>query len=62
MYVVGKCILFLTKHHFQYSKKEAGRHVKNAILRGIQKISKKQFAVRDKIHRVSKQFLIQIKE
>jgi|APSaa5957512535_1039671.scaffolds.fasta_scaffold20492_6 hypothetical protein len=32
-------------HHFQYSRKELGRHAKNAVLRELQMISKNLFAV-----------------
>ncbi len=48
-------------HHFQFLKKEAGKHVKNVILKEIQKILKKAFVVCDNIIHFSKQILIQVK-
>jgi len=46
-------------HHSQSSKKEAGKHAKNAILREIQKNSRKPFAVHNSIFHFSKGFLIE---
>ncbi len=57
-----KCILYVMNQHFPFSKKEVGKHAKNATLREIQKISKNPFAVHDSIFHFSKQFLIQIKQ
>jgi len=57
--VEEKCIQSLTSHHSQSSKKEAGKHAKNAILREIQKNSRKPFAVHNSIFHFSKGFLIE---
>jgi len=48
-------------HHFQFLKKEVGRHAKNVVLKETQKILKNQFAVHDSIFSFSEQFLSHIK-
>lgn len=45
-------------HHFQFSKKEVGKHVRNAVLSETQKILKNQFAAHDSIFYFSKQMVI----
>ena len=48
--------------HSPFLKKEAGRYVRNAVMREIQKNSKNPFAVHNSIFHFSKQFLIQNKQ
>ena len=45
-------------HHGQFLTKEAGKYAKNAISKGIQKISKNQFVVHEIMFHASKQFLM----
>lgn len=48
-------------HHFQFLKREVGRHAKSVVLKETQKISKNQFAVHNSISYFSEQFLNHIK-
>ena len=53
-----KCILYPTRHHFQFLKKEVGKYAKNVILKEIPKILKIPSAVHNSIIYFSKQILV----
>ena len=57
-----KCIQSLTSHHLQFSKKEAGKYVKNAVSREILKNSKNQSVAHSSTFYFSKGFLIQVNQ